>query len=170
MYMHYMKVGNAAKMAAELHRALAFSAMPLGALPAPVPPNFPDAAVIQQALGRTGTVSGEVLSISVPRAENITMRGMAIPPAMGVATAINFEPAGDGRAATTGDFVLTEAEVVPVQQELLAHGIEVTALHSHMLGDTPTLYYMHFWAVGKPTVLAMGLKAAIAHVNARTQQ
>lgn len=167
VYLHYMKVGDAASIAGELHRALALSGMPLGVLPSPPPPNFAEAAMVQQALGRTGTVTGEVLAISVPRAESITLQGMALPPAMGVATALNFEPAGSGRVSTTGDFVLTAPEVIPVQRELAAHGIEMTALHSHMLGEYPALYYMHFWAVGKPADVAVGLKAALAHVNVK---
>ena len=93
------------------------------------------------------------------------MQGYAIPPAMGVATAMNFEDAGGGRIATTGDFVLIASEVAPVEQALRAHQFDVTALHHHMRGDEPRLYYMHFWSVQTPSLIAAGLKAALSHVN-----
>jgi hypothetical protein len=92
------------------------------------------------------------------------MQGMSVPPAMGVATALNFQAVGNTRVATTGDFVLIGSEVGLVQQALTAHSIEVTALHSHMIGDSPTLYYMHFWAVGTPNAIAAGLKDALSDV------
>ena len=72
--------------------------------------------------------------------------GMEVPEAMGSAIAINFQPTGPGKVAITGDFVLTQDEVNPVIRALHAHGIEVTALHNHMLNDEPRLFFMHFWA------------------------
>jgi hypothetical protein len=90
---------------------------------------------------------------------------MPIPNAMGLANAINFEPTGDGKAAITGDFVLTDKEVAPVMKALRDNGIEVTALHNHMLGEEPRLYFMHFWAHYNAVKLAAGLKAALAHIN-----
>src|SRR5258705_13372298 len=89
--------------------------------------------------------------------------GMAIAPVgpMGVATAINFQPTGGGKAAITGDFVLTNDEVNPVIKALRANGIEVTALHSHMLDEQPRLFFMHFWAVDDALKLARGLRAAL---------
>lgn len=92
------------------------------------------------------------------------MQGMPVPPAMGVATSLNFQAVGNTRIATTGDFVLTASEVAAVEGALTAHGIEVTALHSHMIGDSPTLYFMHFWAVGAPSGIAASLKDALSHV------
>jgi hypothetical protein len=83
---------------------------------------------------------------------------------MGVAIALNFQDAGNNRVASTGDFVLIGSEVAAVEQALTSHSIEVTALHSHMIGDSPTLYYMHFWAVGTPAKVAAGLKDALSHV------
>jgi hypothetical protein len=88
-----------------------------------------------------------------------------IPPAMGTATAINFQPTGGGKAAITGDFVLTAKEVQPVMGALRAHGIEGTALHNHMLDDEPRLFFMHFWANDDAKKLALGLKAALAQIN-----
>ena len=71
--------------------------------------------------------------------------GREVPPSMGVATAINFQPTGAGKAAITGDFVMTAEEVNPVLKALPEAGIEVTALHNHMLIEEPRLYFAHFW-------------------------
>jgi hypothetical protein len=164
MYMHFMGTGNAASIAAELRKALALSHTPMGpSRPADTAkPWF--ASAVEQTLGRTGKAANGVLSISVPRQEDVTVQGMAVPPAMGVATALNFQGVGNTRIATTGDFVLIGSEVAPVEQALISHSIEVTALHSHMIGDSPGLYYMHFWAVGAPADIAAGLKDALSHM------
>lgn len=164
MYMHFMGTGDAATVAGALSKALALSHTPMGpSKPADTaPPWF--ARTIEETLGRSGKPANGILAISVPRQENITMQGMAVPPAMGVATALNFQGVGTTRVATTGDFVLIGSEVAPVEQALTAHSIEVTALHSHMIGDSPALYYMHFWAVGTPAAIAAALKDALSHV------
>jgi len=83
---------------------------------------------------------------------------------MGVATAINFQMMGE-KAATTGDFVLIASEVNPVVTALAEHGIAVTAIHNHMLSESPRLFFMHFWAVGDPGTLSRGLKAALDKIN-----
>jgi hypothetical protein len=156
-YMHVLGHGEPVKLATVLHDALSLSGTPFpahassstqsdatGATPAPQLDL--DTAMISQTLEAKGQVNGGVLQISVPRAQKITEGGMAIPPSMGTAEAINFQPTGDGKAAITGDFVLTAEEVNPVLQELRRNGIEVTALHSHMLEEQPRLFFMHFWA------------------------
>ena len=99
----------------------------------------------------------------MPRREPVTENGAPIAPAgpMGVATAINFQPTGSGKAAITGDFVLTGDEVNPVIKALRANGIEVTAIHSHMLTEEPRLIFMHFWANDDALKLARGLRAAL---------
>jgi hypothetical protein len=78
-----------------------------------------------------------------------------------MATAIGFQPTGGGKAAITGDFVLTANEVNPVIQALRSNGIEVTAVHSHMLNEQPRLFFMHFWANDDALKLARGLRAAL---------
>jgi hypothetical protein len=171
MYMHYMKVGDAAALSADLERALALTKIPPPAAASATPAlaaDFASEDVIEQILGYKRTVTGGVLSIGVPRAETITLEGMTLPPSMGVATAMNFEPADGGRVATTGDFVLIAKEVPLVESSLKAHGFLATALHQHMLGDSPTLYYMHFYAVGTPESIAAGLKDALSYVNVKS--
>jgi hypothetical protein len=169
MYMHVMGHGDPVKMAAVFHDMLAENRMPyatlsIGVLPAP-PPLDIDTAAIDAALGAKGRNNGGVYSFGIPRAEPIKAGGMSLPPAMGTATAINFQPTGGGKAAITGDFVLTAREVQPVMQALREHGIEVTALHNHMLDDEPRLFFMHFWANDDAKKLALGLKAALAQIN-----
>jgi len=93
-----------------------------------------------------------------------------IPPAMGLATAINFQPTGGGKAAITGDFVMIASEVNPVIKALRDNGIEVTALHSHMLTETPRLFFMHFWANDDAQKLARGLRAALDQMNIAKSQ
>jgi hypothetical protein len=86
---------------------------------------------------------------------------------MGVATAMNFQPTVGGKAAITGDFVLLGREVNPVLWTLSENGIEVTAIHSHMIDEQPRLYFMHFWAVDDAGKLARGLRAALDRTNRR---
>src|SRR5262249_28073062 len=148
-----------------LHEALAASATPMpaatAAQPAPAPAQAPtldlDTAALNAALGYKGTINSGVYAFGIPRADVITDEGMAVPPAMGTAIAINFQPVGGGRAAITGDFTLIAEEVNPVVATLRQNGIEVTALHNHMLDDQPHTFYVHFWAVDDAAKLAKGL-------------
>src|ERR1700736_6793590 len=167
MYMHVLGHGDPVKLAAALHTALAESKTPLVAAPTPIePPEIDfDTAAVDQALGAKGTNNGGVYQFSIPRAEPIKDNGMDVPPPMGSANAINFQPTGGGKAAITGDFVLIAKEVNPVAKALRDHGIEVTAIHNHMLDDQPRLFFMHFWANDDAKKLAEGLKAALAQIN-----
>ena len=116
-------------------------------------------------MGRKGKIGGGVYAFGIPRAEAPRDGGMALPPAMGSAIAINFQPTGGGKAAITGDFVLAASEVNPVLRALRENGIEVTALHNHMLNDEPRMFFMHFWANDDAQRLAKGLAAALRHVS-----
>jgi|SRR6516225_5068135 hypothetical protein len=166
MYMHVLGHGDPVKLAATFHTALAESKTPLAAAAAaPPPPIDLDTAALDQTLGAKGTNNGGVYQFGIPRAEPIKDGGMDVPPPMGSANAINFQPTGGGKAAVTGDFVLIAKEVNPVLKALRDHGIEVTALHNHMLDDQPHLYFMHFWANDDAKKLAEGLKAALAQIN-----
>jgi hypothetical protein len=85
-----------------------------------------------------------------------------IPTWMGIATAINFQPIEGGKAAVTGDFVLTRHEVNPVLRILGENGIDVTAIHGHMLDERPRMFFMHFWGVGNAKELATALHQALS--------
>ena len=169
MYMHVEAHGDPVKLAAALHAGLALSHTPFAAPPAPAaaPPVAPelDVAAIDSAIGAKGKLNGGILQYNLPRRETVHSGGMETPPAMGTAIAINFQPLGGTRAAITGDFVLVAKEVNPVIRALRSHGIEVTAVHNHMLDDEPRLFFMHFWAAGEARSLAAGLAAALAETN-----
>lgn len=177
MYMHVIGTGDPVELARVLHNALAVSRTPLaaagsgGAQPVTAPTNPPkidlDTAVLDRTLGAKGTTNGGILQYGIPRAEPVKAMGMIVPPAMGIAQGINFEPLSDGKAAITGDFVLTANEIAPVMKALRDNRIEVTALHNHMIDEEPRLFFMHFWAHGDAVNLAKGLRAALDHINVK---
>ena len=168
MYMHIASQGDAVQMAKAIHDAVALTKTPgPDAAPAAQPAadlGF-DQKQVEQILRHTGKVNGGVLQIGVPQAEAITDSGMTVPPSMGVATVLNFQPTGGGKAAITGDFVLLGGEVNPVIKALRQNGIAVTALHSHMLMEEPRLFFMHFWANDDAVKLAKELRAALDNTN-----
>ncbi len=168
MYMHIHGHGDGAKLAQTLHDALALTKTPAADSAAPPAEKLDlDTAQIDQVLGHKGKDNGGIYQVSVPRSEPITDSGMTVPPSMGVATGINFQPTGSGRAAITGDFVLLGTEVNPVIRALRENGIAVTALHSHMLTEQPRLFFMHFWANDDAVKLAKGLRAALDKTNSK---
>jgi len=168
VYLHIGGRGRPEALATAVHTALTRTRTPLGA-PAPAATPAPalelDTLQIAQTLGAHGKVNGGVYQVSVPRSEAVMVDSVTLPPAMGVATAINFQATGAGRAAATGDFVLIASEVNPVIRALSASGIAVTALHSHLLDETPRLLFMHFWGAGDAVQLAKGLRAALDVMN-----
>ncbi len=194
-YMHLMATGDPVKIAETIKAALdltktppqavapatnagngAESGNPSGTTAATTPANNQpadlgiDTAQIDSILGFKGKINGGVYQISVPRANKITEMGMEIPPSMGTATAINFQPTGSGKAAITGDFVMTGDEVNNVIRALRENGIEATALHNHSLADEPRIFYMHFWANDDAVKLARGLRAALDKTNSQRGQ
>ncbi|WP_340316766.1 DUF1259 domain-containing protein [Rhizorhabdus argentea] len=169
MYMHISGHGDAVTLARSLHDALAASRTPLAPPAAtsqqPPAPLDMDTAAIDRLMGAKGKANGGVYQFAFPRAEKLMADGMPAPASMGTATAINFQPTGAGKAAITGDFVMTASEVDSVLRALRSGGIEVTALHNHMLGDEPRLFFMHFWANENAEKLARGLRTALDSMN-----
>jgi hypothetical protein len=164
-YMHVGGHGDPARMAAVIRDALSASKTPLAtpAAAGPAPTVDLDTAQLDQLIGAKGQANGGVYQFGVPRRDPIMEGGMEIAPVgpMGVANAINFQPTGGGKAAITGDFVLSGDEVNPVINALRTNGIEVTAVHSHMLDEQPRLFFLHFWANDDALKLARGLRAAL---------
>ena len=164
-YMHVGGHGDPEKMATVILQALQSSKTPL--TPPPAPGSQPaielDTAQLEQIIGAKGNPNGGVYGFAVPRRDPVQEGGMELAPPgpMGVATAINFQPTGGGKAAITGDFVLTGDEVQGVMKALRDNGIEVTAIHSHMLDEQPRLIFMHFWANDDAVKLARGIRAAL---------
>ena len=172
MYMHIHAMGDGAKIARAIHDALALSKTPFAAPAASTQSQDIgiDTKQIDQIMGQSGKANGVVYQYGIARADEVRdtsmdSSGTVIPPAMGLAQAINFQPTGGGKAAITGDFVLIATEVNPVIKALRDNRIEVTALHSHMLTDSPHLFFMHFWANDDAQKLARGLRAALDKVN-----
>jgi hypothetical protein len=164
-YMHVGGHGDPVKLATAIRAALAESKTPLTPPTAAAPPPAVDldTAQLDQIIGVKGQANGGVYQFGVARRDPVTMDGMAVAPAgpLGVATGIGFQPTGNGNAAITGDFVMVSSEVNPVIKALRAGGIEVTALHSHMLDEQPRLFFMHFWANDDAIKLAKTLRTAL---------
>ncbi len=168
MYVHFSGHGDATAIARTLHSALALTGTPMRppAAPAAAQLDLPTAD-LDGIIGHAGKANGGVYQFGIPRAEKITEHGMTIPASMGLATAIHFQPTGNGRAAITGDFVVIASEVNPVIRALQSGGIAVTALHSHMLDEQPRLFFMHFWANDDALKLARTLRSALDHLNTK---
>jgi len=162
MYLHVARQGDPVKVAQAVRTALGQTKTPMQAPAASAAGAIDlDTAAVARVLGVDGKVTGGVYQVSVPRRETIREDGHEVPPSMGLATAINFQPTGGGKAAVTGDFVLVASEVNLVIRALQGNGIAVTALHSHMLDEQPRLFFMHFWAEDDAMKLARGLRAAL---------
>jgi hypothetical protein len=162
-YMHVGAHGDPVKIAQAVHEALEVSKTPLTAAPAgqPLAIDF-DTAQIEQILGAKGATNDGIFAVNIPRRDPIIEMGMNVGvPMMGGANAFNFQPTGGGKAAITGDFLLIGSEVPDVIHTLRSNGIEVTALHGHMLTEEPRIFFLHFWANGDALKLARGLKAAL---------
>jgi hypothetical protein len=165
LYMHVRGHGDPVKLATAVRAALAESKTPFE--PTPPPPSQAqqldlDTAKLDQILGAKGKANGGVYQFSIPRRDVITENGMSVPPAMGTGIGINFQPTGDGKAAIAGDFVVTAEELNPMINALRQNGIEVVAIHSHMLEEQPRLFFVHFWANDNAIKLANGLEAALS--------
>lgn len=166
MYMHVHGMGDPVKLAATLRQALAASRTPTGTPAAAAPEALLlDTKALDAAMGAQGKAAGGTYQFSFPRAEQISEDGMPVPPSLGVATAINFQPTVNGRAVATGDFVMIGSEVSAVIAELRRHGIEITALHNHLVGEQPRLFFMHFWGNDQASRLSQGLRAALDRMN-----
>jgi hypothetical protein len=175
-FLHFSGSGDAVRLAEEIKSAFALTGTPLG--PAPAPATAPAAApaapaagtvdwsAVEAVLGTKGKKAGSILSYSFPRNEKLLESGMEMPPAMGMATGINLQME-NGMVATTGDFVLLADEVNPVVKALVENGINVTAIHNHMLYDEPRLFMLHFWGAGDAGKIAAGLKAALDKTNSK---
>ncbi len=167
---HVHARGDPVSIAKTVRAALGLTGTP-AASPTPAPAaSFPlDTAGIHAALGHAGRVNGGVYQMSFPRLETIRAMGIDVPPAMGTATALNFQPTGDGKAAVNGDFVMLASEVDAVVQALRESGIDVVELHNHMTDEEPRLFFLHFWADDDALKLARGLRAALDRTNTARQ-
>ncbi|WP_414709829.1 DUF1259 domain-containing protein [Reyranella sp.] len=167
LYMHIGGHGDPVKLASAIHAGLALSKTPFSSPATASAPADIDMIGIDKIMGYKGQDSGGIYQFGIARAKPITEEGMALPGPMGAAIGINFQPTGGDTAAITGDFVLLASEVNPVIRALQSSGIEVTALHSHMLDEQPRVFFMHFWANDNALKLATGLRTALDKVDVK---
>ncbi len=163
VYLHFGATGQPAMLASKLRHVLELTGTPMKASPAPSPATT-DWSAVEKIFNKKGAHNGDILSLAFPRTEAIVDHGMAVKPFLGVATGINFERVGP-KAAATGDFVLTAGEVQPVFDALTKGGIEVTAIHSHMLTESPRIFFLHFWGLQDPEDLARHLNEALSRTS-----
>lgn len=163
LYLHFGGKGDPGQLATAMRSVLGVTATPLTP-PKPAAAATYDWTKVEAIIGRKGEKKGDLLQFGIARREKVMEHGMEIPPLLGVGQAVNLQAVGD-KVATTGDFVLIGSEVNPVVKALTEHGIAVTAVHSHMLFESPRLFFLHFWGYGDPEKVAAGLKAALGKVN-----
>lgn len=164
-YMHVGGHGDPEKIAAAIREALSSSTK----TPFDLPPASPlsvqpidlDTAKLDTIMMAKGASNGGVYQFNISRRDPPKEGGMTVETAMGGANGINFQPTGNGKAAITGDFLVTGDEVNPLIRQLRAGDIEVTAIHSHMLDDQPRMFFIHFWANDDAEKLARGVRAAL---------
>jgi len=161
-YVHFHAEGNPVELAGRLDRVLALTGAPRPVTAAAPQPVTIDTALVFNTLGLRGRAQGVVAQLSVVLVPGtVTLHGRTVTPALGYGTPINIQVVGPDRAVATGDFTVLAAKVAPVFEALTAHGITATALHSHLIGEEPKLYYMHFWADASLTDVLRGLRAAL---------
>lgn len=172
LYMHIAGHGDAVELAKTIRSALEHTKTPLGAVhvaekPEARPAQALDMARIEEAIGSKSRLNGGVYQFSKPRSDSVSHEGINVPAAMGAANVMNFQPTGRGRAAIAGDLVARAEEVVPLIDALLSHGVEVTAIHNHMLSEQPRMFFIHFWANDDAVKLADALRSALDRVGAK---
>jgi Domain of Unknown Function (DUF1259) len=127
----------------------------------PVATKDADWAGVSQALGRPGKLTDTVYRVPLVRSDlAVTSQGVAVKPGLSLGGYATFTRYAD-TGMMMGDLVVTETEVPKVIDALQAHGIELTALHKHLLEQSPPVWWMHVHAMGDPAQLAQGLKAAL---------
>lgn len=164
MFVHFFARGDLGKLATGLKNVLGQTKTPRAPAAASEAKPPYDTKAIESVFGKPGNLNGVVLGFAFPREHRISTHSVPLPPSMGMATSINFQPSPAGVAAT-GDFVLREAEVDAVIQALRAGGVTITAVHTHLLDAEPRMMFLHFWAEGTPETVAKALKSALEQVK-----
>ncbi|WP_245333315.1 DUF1259 domain-containing protein, partial [Bradyrhizobium guangdongense] len=117
---------------------------------------------VDDTLGRKPAVTGDVHRYGFPRTDlTVTLDGVTIKPALALGGWVAFKPAHGGVMAM-GDLVLLESEINPVMAKMIANGLEITAVHNHLLGASPATFYMHVAGHGDPVRIAAALKDGLA--------
>jgi hypothetical protein len=161
-YVHYEGRGSARVLAEGMARVLARTGVPRPVRPAASAPVSIDTARVFRELGTRGRANGAVVQLGfvlVP--DTVRLRGHAVPAALAYGTPVNLQAVSPSRAVATGDFAITAANVGAVLDALARGGITATAVHSHLVGEIPRLYYIHFWGDGPLADVVRGLRAAL---------
>lgn len=162
LYVHIHQMGPAAPIAAAIDRALQLTGTPRGPPSAPPAPVAIDTALVFRRLGVSGRAQGMVASVSPVLVKGSIRMGRAVLSSGLVASSpINVQLVSGDRAVTTGDFALLARQLEPVTRALIEHGITPTSIHSHLVGESPTITYVHFWGDGSLDHLLSGLRAAL---------
>lgn len=161
-YVHFHAEGDALDLAARLDRVLARTKTPRPVTVAAAQPLTVDTTLVFGTLGLRGRGQGNIAQMSTVLVPGqVVMDGRVLNPALAYGTPINIQVLDQGRAIATGDFSIPAEKVAPVLSALTQNGITATALHSHLIGERPAVYYMHFWADGQLTDVLKGLRAAL---------
>ncbi len=170
-YVHFHGRGSATDLARRLDRVLRLTGTPRPvALPSATPAAI-DTALVFSTLGLRGRANGTVVQVSAMLIrDTVRLHGVPVPAALAYGSPINIAQVTPARLIATGDFALLAAQVSPVTHALATHGIAVTALHSHLLDESPTVYYLHFWADGSPAAVLAGLRAGLDAASATRAQ
>lgn len=161
-YVHFHGRGRATDLAARFDRVLVRTATPRPVTAPPAAQVTIDTSLVFRTLGKSGTARGNVAQLGfvlVPGA--VTLDGRPLVPALAYGSPVNIQMVDGSRAVATGDFAVTGDKVSAMLTALAGHGIAATAVHSHLIGESPRLYYMHFWADGTLSDVLAGLKAAL---------
>lgn len=161
-YVHFHGKGRATELATRLDHVLVLTATPRPVTASSPKPITIDTAMVFRALGASGKAQGNIAQLSfmlVPG--RVTMHGRTVVPALGYGSPVNVQMVDSSRAVATGDFAVLGTRVDGILAALATHGITATAVHSHLIGERPTLYYIHFWADGRPDDVLRGLRAAL---------
>jgi len=170
-YMHVHGHGTPADLAKKVKPAIDLigkNAKPAASpAPAAAPPTTLDTAKLAEIVGTQGEQSGAVYKITIGRDDlKLTEMGAPINARMGLNTWAAFVGTNDN-AAIAGDVAMTASEVQPVLKALRKNGLDVVAIHHHMTGTQPTVYFLHYWGTGPAQKLATGFKAALSELGKR---
>ena len=165
MYVHVMARGPAEVVATKLRAAFARSSTPLRA-----PADEPDAAnwaAIDAILGKHAEAEGHVAEYVFPRNEHLSIGGTAVKSTgmLETASEVVFQQLGPNRVASGGELYVLPGEIDAVARTLEEHGLHVTAIHNHMVEETPRMYWMHWYATGDGPTLARGVAAVLSRMN-----
>jgi hypothetical protein len=171
-YMHVHGHGSPAELARKVKPALDLIGKGVnrpGTTPTSTPPATPaatmDTAKIAQIAGHQGEQTGAVYKITVARDDlKLTEMGAPINARMGLNTWAAFVGTND-KAAVAGDVAMLADEVTPVLKVLRQNGIDIVAIHHHMTGTSPTIYFLHYWGTGSVDKLAGAFKAAVDQLS-----